>query len=129
MRVRIFIEGDALSVAHLRSWLGRDPGTRRIPVAVESSASGGMSTFDVLDVLLSNGVAVANLAVAIAAWRTARGAALNGRTVRLEHGDTVVTVTDASAEEIERILRALREGAGEGADPESDGGDPAGDAG
>lgn len=126
MKVRISVEGDAPAAAHLRSWLGRDPGTRRIPVTVESSARGEMSTFDVLDVLLTNGVAVANLAVAIAAWRTARGAAPGGRTVRLEHGGTAVSVTDASAEEIERILRALREGAGEG---DGEGADPAGDAG
>lgn len=122
MRVRISVEGDALSVADLRSWLGRDPGTRRIPVTVESSARGEMSAFDVLEVALGNGIAAANLAVAVAAWRTARGAALGGRTVRLEHGGTTVSVTDASAEEIDRILRALREG-------DSEGGDPRGDAG
>ncbi|MEW1795180.1 MULTISPECIES: effector-associated constant component EACC1 [Streptomyces] len=120
--MRISVEDDALSVADLRSWLGQDPGTRRIPVTVESSARGEMSAFDVLEVALGNGIAAANLAVAVAAWRTARGAALGGRTVRLEHGGTTVSVTNESAEEIDRILRALREG-------DSEGGDPRGDAG
>ncbi|MCI3223144.1 hypothetical protein [Streptomyces sp. NP-1717] len=124
MQVQISVEGDALSLTHLHSWLQRDPGTRRIPMTVASLSRDEMSTFDVIDLLLGNGIAAANLAVAIAAWRSARGAALNGRTVRLECGGTSVTVTDASAEDIERILRGLRESGtvDDGESPEGDAG-------
>lgn len=94
-------------VEELHGWfvgdgeLHRGAEIRRVPVG----SVGEMGALDVVEVVVGQGIAALNLALAYATWRSTRPAAPRV-TVTLPNG---VTVTDDGPEALERILAALRE--------------------
>ncbi|WP_173869343.1 hypothetical protein SALCHL_001756 [Streptomyces albus subsp. chlorinus] len=108
--------GDAAATADLYRWLRDDPqlrrhavvglGTRQEADAPGSGGTGGtaMGAFEVVELVLTQGFSAANLALAYAAWRSARPAAppltvvVDGTSLRIEGG---------SPEELARLVRAL----------------------
>ncbi|MFF7330985.1 hypothetical protein [Streptomyces sp. NPDC008150] len=97
----------AAEPASLRRWLVEEPQVRRnavvtlkAPVGAEPGAMGG--ALEVVNVVLTQGIALGSLVVAVLTWRGTRP---RPPQVTLEHDGTVVTLRDGSAEEIERILR------------------------
>jgi hypothetical protein len=114
MEIQLSVPGDGVALLHLHDWLRRDDLTRRLaprlapPLASGADAPGGaMGTLDVVNVILSNSIAFTSLAVTLANWRTARRSALSGTEVRVTSGGTTMTIPNASAEQIEQILRSL----------------------
>ncbi|MFI0512326.1 hypothetical protein ACH3Y9_00035 [Streptomyces sp. WSLK1-5] len=100
-------EDGQLLVDELHDWfvgdteLHRAAEIRRVPV----DSTGTMGALDVIEVVVGQGVAVLNLAVAYASWRSTRPTP-PAVTVILPGGRTV---TDDGQEALERILAALRE--------------------
>ncbi|MFE0175752.1 hypothetical protein ACFWZ2_25875 [Streptomyces sp. NPDC059002] len=137
-RVRIHVgaygaDGEERTTLDLYAWLRHTADVREhadisLRPAQQDDAE-TMGAADVIDMVLNHGFAALNLALAYAAWRTARPAAPS---VTLTTGRGSVTVHGASDEDIRRIVTALHDtvpapddpggppGAGPGADP----GDP-----
>jgi hypothetical protein len=94
---------DAHAVQALHGWLLRSPDVDA-DITQASSAPGHMGALDVINVVLTHAVAVANLVIAYTAWRRTRPEAppivftVNGITV---------TAADASPETVERIRATL----------------------
>ncbi|MET9083869.1 hypothetical protein ABZX77_18625 [Streptomyces sp. NPDC004237] len=110
-------EDGHLIVGELHDWLVGDPDLRRTAairrIPRESAGTTGptgptgvMGSLDVIEVVVGQGIAALNLAVAYASWRSTRPAPPR-LTVTLPGG--TLTVTDDSPEALERILAALRE--------------------
>ncbi|MFJ3778703.1 hypothetical protein ACIPX0_44245 [Streptomyces sp. NPDC090075] len=107
-------EDGHLIVGELHDWLvgdsdlRRTAAIRRIPreSAGTTGPTGTMGSLDVIEVVVGQGIAALNLAVAYASWRSTRPAPPR-LTVTLPGG--TLTVTDDSPEALERILAALRE--------------------
>ncbi|WP_020135550.1 effector-associated constant component EACC1 [Streptomyces sp. 351MFTsu5.1] len=85
--------------------LHRTAEIRRVPL----DTAGTMGALDVVEVVVGQGIAALNLAIAYASWRSTRPAA-PGVTVTFPDGATV-TVTDDGPEALERVLALLRESA------------------
>jgi hypothetical protein len=124
MEIQLSVPGDGVALLHLHDWLRRDDRTRRLTSRLASGADtpgGAMGTLDVVNVILSNSIAFTSLAVTLANWRTARRSTLSGTEVRVTSGGTTMTIPNASAEQIEQILRSLPSA---GDEEGSDGGEP-----
>jgi hypothetical protein len=95
------------AVMSLQRWLRDDgqiaPGRAEI-VAVGSQPGDMGATMDAINMVVSNGIALGGLIVAVATWRSSRA---KPPTVRIARGDTVITVEGDSAEEINRTVAAL----------------------
>ncbi|WP_051874280.1 effector-associated constant component EACC1 [Streptomyces exfoliatus] len=100
---------DSTDLRDFYRWLGDEeeaPGTIRLasePVA--GSMSGGL---DVIDVVLTHAVGLANLTVAYATWRKARRSRAALTFTRASDGLTV-TVEEGSEEAVQQLLRAFSE--------------------
>ncbi|PWI14180.1 hypothetical protein DI272_08440 [Streptomyces sp. Act143] len=103
-------EDGQLLADELHDWLvddvelHRTAKIRRVP----RDAVGAMGVSDVIEVVVSQGIAALNLALAYASWRTTRPAP-PGVTVTFAEG--TITLTDDSPEALERVLAALRRSA------------------
>ncbi|MDP9795533.1 hypothetical protein J2S43_004045 [Catenuloplanes nepalensis] len=115
LRVSIRVDDQA----SLYRWLTLDPDVRRHSTVALTSApprAGEMGgVLDVIDVVLSNGVAVGALVVAVSAWRESRP---RPPVTRIERNGISITIEDASPESVRRIVDALT-------DPPAENGDDA----
>jgi hypothetical protein len=113
------------SARSLYRWLVGDPELRghaevTAPAQTKPGHMGGV--LDVVDVVLSNTIALSGLVVSVATWRGARP---RPPRVRLERDGVQVSVEGASPEAIAQVLRALEAGAEANTDA---GGDAGGNA-
>ncbi|MGW3952408.1 effector-associated constant component EACC1 [Streptomyces sp. NPDC004752] len=110
-------EDGELALLDLYRWLRQDPEARRHaePALVPArQGAGTMGAVEVIDLVLGQGFAALNLALAYAAWRTARPAA---PALTITSGDRSVTVQgDCDDDTVRRIVAAL-----EGVDAERTG--------
>ncbi|WP_141207847.1 effector-associated constant component EACC1 [Streptomyces griseorubiginosus] len=104
-------EDGQLLVDELHDWLVGDGELRRTAeiLRVHLDTVGTMGALDVIEVVVGQGIAALNLALAYASWRSTRPAP-PGVTVTFPDGATV-TVTDDGPEALERVLAVLRESA------------------
>ncbi|WP_327419623.1 effector-associated constant component EACC1 [Streptomyces sp. NBC_01233] len=114
MRVQVSIEsGDSgIAVTDLYRWLRQDDQLRRdaeVRLLPPSQTNGSMNAVEIIELVIGQAVAMANFAVAYAAWRQGRRATAP---VTITVGELSVTVTDGSEEAIRRIVDLLQ--------PESD---------
>lgn len=87
-------------------WLSRDPDAGGLLAGTEAPAEEGhLGTFEVINAVLANVLALSSLVVAIGTWRSQRRA--DPPVVRLECGDVSIVVPDASPETIAAIAKAL----------------------
>ncbi|MFF5899713.1 hypothetical protein ACFY8O_27820 [Streptomyces argenteolus] len=124
MRFRIPADGDEESLLDLQDWLAADPGTARVRVAPVGGGGGPtMNVLEAVDVILGNGVDLANFALAYATWRSVKqdesparadGEGPGGR--RLVHGDVSVDIGHLSSEELADLLRRLHDTPATGSD-------------
>jgi hypothetical protein len=97
---------DEDSLRMLYRWLREDEIRRAVPVTLTPTAPrpGEMgAAFEMISAVVSNGIALGGLLVAVASWRGSRP---RPPRVRIRHGDTVVEL-DGSPDEIRRVLDAL----------------------
>ncbi|WP_229711693.1 effector-associated constant component EACC1 [Streptomyces daqingensis] len=96
------------NASSLYRWLVADAelrGLTEMTVTSAESRQGDMGgALEVVNVVLSNTIALSSLLVSVAAWRGSRP---RPPEVRIERNGATVTVRDASPEMAERILRAL----------------------
>ncbi|WP_240798810.1 MULTISPECIES: hypothetical protein [unclassified Streptomyces] len=93
-------------MSSLRRWLLAEPdlrGQALVSVRIEGQQQGAMgSGLDVVNVVLSNSIALGSLLVAVATWRRSRPRAPQ---VTMERDGVVVTLDGDSPEAVQRILR------------------------
>jgi len=112
-------------VMSLYRWLIVDPELRGIadvtaaPHEIQGEMGGAL---DVISVALGNTIAVANLLVAVAAWRGSRP---NPPRVQLERNGRTVTVQGDSPEALAEVLRAFSDDGGSGSNRATPDGDEA----
>ncbi|MEV4508310.1 hypothetical protein AB0K00_05060 [Dactylosporangium sp. NPDC049525] len=97
---------DEESLRMLYRWLRDDEIRRTVPVTLAPTPPrpGEMgAAFEVISAVVSNGIALGGLLVAVASWRGSRPRAPR---VRIRHGGTVVEL-DGSPDEIRRVVDAL----------------------
>ncbi|GAA3143495.1 hypothetical protein ACFQ0X_06750 [Streptomyces rectiviolaceus] len=97
-----------VAVADLYGWLRGDTEFRREVRALRlqnRGEPGAMGTTDVIELVLGQGFAALNLAVAYATWRTARPST---PAVTIAFPGGALTVQDGSEETVRRIVEALR---------------------
>lgn len=94
---------DATALGNFYSWLGRDDDVVRAgSVSMSSSgATGTMGALDVIDVVLTQSVALAQLAMAYAAWRNRKK---DAPPLAITANGTTVVLADGSPETLARIL-------------------------
>jgi hypothetical protein len=110
VQVDIVVDGesDDQSLASLYRWLVRDPDIAhhaKVSLTPGPNRAGDMGgAFEVINAVLSNGIALGGLAIACATWRASRPEA---PVVRLERDGVTITVEDGSPEMVSRVLEAL----------------------
>ncbi|WP_406279627.1 hypothetical protein [Embleya sp. NBC_00896] len=115
MLVQVSVVGDeGIEVAALQRWLAMDPDVRGGAAMsyAEDGTTGAMgATLDVVNVVLSNGIGLSGLLVAIAGWRRSRApiAGPGGPDIVVRRGDVEVVLSGASEADISRAVRALEE--------------------
>ncbi|WP_407288737.1 effector-associated constant component EACC1 [Streptomyces sp. BP-8] len=117
MRVEIIVDGhdeegssSTASLTSLYRWLAQDPEVaQQAEISLDSGpvGAGDMGgAFEVINAVLTHGIALSSLAVACATWRSSRPTA---PAVRIEIDGVTVTVEDGSPEAVRRIVDALGE--------------------
>ena len=72
MQITVEVEGEA-NLRALSSWLANEPGVRRAEMTAPPAASDEQGAlFDVIQVVLSDGLSLASLIVWITQWQAAR---------------------------------------------------------
>ncbi|MFG2820037.1 hypothetical protein ACGFX4_11485 [Kitasatospora sp. NPDC048365] len=108
---------DVEAARSVARWLREDPDLRGIEVrpGTADPREGRMGeVLEVLNVVLTNGIALGSLLTAVATWRgTRRG----GTRVRIERSGTSVLIEGGSADEVRRILAELEPPAGGAGQP------------
>jgi hypothetical protein len=109
VRVSIDIPADDADQLMLNSfyrWLSRDQDVRRYAsVSLAPSGSAGeMGGLDTINILLTQGISLLNLAIAFAAWRDSRA---KSSTIRVTVGDLSVTLSDESPEMAQSRIQVL----------------------
>ncbi|MGW0814286.1 effector-associated constant component EACC1 [Streptomyces viridiviolaceus] len=106
MEIDIAVGEGPSDVSSLRRWLMAEPGLMGhavISVRTGTEQPGAMgSGLDVVNVVLSNSIALGSLLVAVATWRRSRPRAPH---ITLEREGVVVTLHGDSPEAVERVLR------------------------
>ncbi|MEO3977858.1 hypothetical protein [Streptomyces sp. CAU 1734] len=107
IRISVAAEHGTRAVADLHRWLRRDADVRRhAEIRLDAlPPAGAMGAVEIVSLVLGQGFAALNLALAYASWRTARPAA---PPVTITAGGVSVTVPDASEESVRRIVELLR---------------------
>ncbi|MGC0422090.1 effector-associated constant component EACC1 [Embleya sp. AB8] len=115
MLVQVGVVGDeGGEVAALQRWLAMDPDLRggvAISYAEDDTVGAMGVSLELVNVVLSNGIALGGLLVAIAGWRRSR-APLGGPgapDIVIRRGDTEVVLSGAAEEDVVRAVRALEE--------------------
>lgn len=112
------LEDDGQVLNSLRRWLNQDPGVTSACEVVIPPGPGRPGdqggTLDVINVVMTQGIGLANFALAYATWRRAR---TDAPAVKLERAGMTLTVTDASPETVQRIIDAFTTAAIEGSNP------------
>ncbi|WP_051827480.1 effector-associated constant component EACC1 [Streptomyces bicolor] len=108
MRLGITVlDDDGGHLRALQRWLLRDPDSAGATLTLRgrNATPGAMGPgLDLIDVVLSNVVALGGLLVAVATWRQSRA---NAPRVLVEREGVTVTVSGTDAEQIERLVRQL----------------------
>jgi hypothetical protein len=105
MKVTMEMDGDGVAANEFYHWLLRDDDMRAAEVTrPPGEGHGHMGVLEVVDVVLSNAIALGTLVATYASWRKARP---NGPTVTFTVGDVTVSATDASPETLGRIAEVL----------------------
>jgi hypothetical protein len=108
MEIEISVVGDPgeLEVQSLYGWLRRDADFRRdAEVRLGSGGRrGDMGALDVINVLVPDGISLANLALAYVAWRGSRS---HDSQIKVVVNGATVTVGNESAEQVSRELDSL----------------------
>jgi hypothetical protein len=108
MHIRIAADDDEQALTDLRSWLGRDPGTRLLSVEPVSGAGPTLSVLEALDITFGHAVDVANFALAYTTWRSTRPGRTAGNGARtLTYGDTTVDISHLTTKELTELIRSL----------------------
>jgi hypothetical protein len=106
----------------LYRWLALDPQVRRettVSIAPAPPGAGDMGgAIDVINVILSNSIAVGSLLVAVSSWRESRP---RPPTIRIERDGVSVTIQDASPETVRNVVEALTDRPAELGEGEDDG--------
>ncbi|MGW7410377.1 effector-associated constant component EACC1 [Streptomyces sp. NPDC054833] len=109
-RVVIDGQGVAEELRRLTQWLRGDEfvgETARVSLPVAPPGAGQMgSAFDVIRLAVDSGFQVANLALAIAAWRRSRP---SPPVVAIEHDGTRVEITSSDPEVIAHVVAAFED--------------------
>ncbi|QKZ23936.1 effector-associated constant component EACC1 [Streptomyces chartreusis] len=110
MQIRISVPADesGVTVRDLYRWLRLDDDVRRhgeVQLVPAEHVSGTMGAIEVIDLVLGQAIAALNLALAYAAWRSARPEA---PPVTVSVDGVSVTVRDGSEESVQRIVSVLR---------------------
>ncbi|WP_439677597.1 effector-associated constant component EACC1 [Embleya sp. MST-111070] len=120
MLVQVRVVGDeGIEVAALQRWLAMDPDLRGGAVTsyAEDDTTDTMgATLDVVNVVLSNGIGLSGLLVAIAGWRRSRApiTGAGGPDIVVRRGDVEVVLSGATEDDIARAVRALEAADGSG---------------
>ncbi|MFF7247508.1 hypothetical protein ACFZBU_26770 [Embleya sp. NPDC008237] len=115
MLVQVRVVGDeGCEVASLQRWLALDPdvsGGTATSYAEDATVGAMGTTLDVVDIVLSNGIGLGGLVVAIAGWRRSRApmAGPGGPDIVIRRGDVEVVLSGATEADIGRAVRALEE--------------------
>jgi hypothetical protein len=102
------VDTDEDSARSLLRWLRDDDISRAAIISAEDTGldspeyMGGI--LEIVNVVLSNGISVGGLVIAIAGWRHSRR---KPATVRIRRDDIVVELTGSSDNEIQAIIEAL----------------------
>jgi hypothetical protein len=114
---------DDQTAGSLYRWLALDPQVRQdatVSLTATPPGAGEMGgALEVINVVLSNGIAVGGLLIAVSSWRRSRP---RPPTIRLVRDGVSVTIEDASPETVRRVVQALTD---RPADPGGDDGDGA----
>lgn len=101
-------DDDGRVLTSLRRWLNQDPDVLRaceVTVPPNPGRPGDQGgAIDVINVVMTQGIGLANFALAYATWRRARP---DAPVVKLERGGVTLTVTDGSPETVQRIIDAF----------------------
>lgn len=122
VRLTLAVDGDVggQEGAALRNWLGRDEtlrGQAQVQVG-DSSRPGAMGqALELVNVVLSNTLALANLLLAVAAWRQSRP---RRSTVRIEAYGSTFTLDTDDPRAIEALARTLLQAASPGGTQEGE---------
>ncbi|MGW7572350.1 effector-associated constant component EACC1 [Streptomyces sp. NPDC054765] len=110
MRVQVSIETDdsGTTLFDLYGWFRQDGELRRhaeVRLLSPRRTGGFMGAVEVIELVVGQGIAVANLAMAYATWRQGRATA---GAITITVGEVSVTVKDGSEESIRRIVELLQ---------------------
>ncbi|WP_210590771.1 hypothetical protein [Streptomyces sp. GESEQ-35] len=124
MRVQVSIDAEdgGTALNDLYRWFRQDTDLRRhaeVRLRPLRQTGGFMGAAEVVELVIGQGIAAANLAVAYATWRQGRAVQAP---VTITVGGVSVTVRDGSEESVRRIIELLRPGN----DAASDGGNDPG---
>lgn len=108
LEIRAVDEDEAAELRDFFRWL-RDDEAGPEQIRLESRAAGGaMGATEVIDLVLTHSVAVANLAMVYGTWRRSRGRRPSaGFTFTRPSDGLSVTVEDGSDESVRRLLAVL----------------------
>lgn len=114
MQARLSVDEspDGTELTSLYRWVSQDPDVRRdakvtgVPAQAQPGDMGG--ALELVNVVLSNSIALSSLVVAVASWIGSRRA--SPPAVRIEYEGVSVTIDADSPEAIEAALRALGAG-------------------
>ena len=113
MQVRISagseVDGGGEVLSSLFRWLEQDDqllGHTEITLVSDSSADAQGGVFDLINVVITDGVGLGGLALSYATWRQAHRSSAE---LKLERDGVTIQVSDASAETVWRIAEALSE--------------------
>lgn len=108
VQIRVAEDDGGTTLIDLYRWFRQDGDLRRhaeVRLRQPRQTGGSMGTLEVIDLVLNQGIAAANLALAYATWRTGRPAS---SPVTITVDGVSVTVTDGSEESVRRITELLR---------------------
>ncbi|MFF5001545.1 hypothetical protein ACFY3G_01845 [Streptomyces phaeochromogenes] len=112
VQVKVAEDDGGATLTDLYRWFRQDSDLRRhadVRLRPPRQTGGFMGGLEVIDLVLSQGFAAANLALAYATWRAGRPAA---PPVTITVDGVSVTVRDGSEESVRQIVELLRSGNG-----------------